>query len=247
MTIQDILTYIDSRAPFATAEEWDNPGLLVGDPAAKVEQVLVALDATEGALDTAIAVGADLILTHHPVIFAPLKRLDAHGLPYRLAAAGIGLVAAHTNLDKAADGVNDTLAARLGLENVTVAADGMTRVGTLPAEVTVTALAGQVAAALDTAVRVSNHDHPIRTVAVCGGSGGDFIPDLIGVADAFVTGEVKHHQWLQASADRLALIEAGHYATEAPVVDTLCRWLQEAFPALTVTAYYDGDPYVTIK
>ncbi len=247
MTIQNILTFLDNRAPFTTAEEWDNPGLLVGDPAAPVNRVLVALDATDGALDTARAVGADLIVTHHPVIFTPLKQLDAHSLPYRLAAAGIGLIAAHTNLDKAADGVNDTLAARLGLENVTVAADGMTRIGTLPVETNVTTFAGQVAQALDTAVRVSNHDRPIRTVAVCGGSGGDFIPDLVGVVDAFVTGEVKHHQWLEANANRLTLIEAGHYATEAPVVDTLCHWLQEAFPGLAVTAYYDGDPYTIVK
>lgn len=247
MIIQDILTFLDSRAPFATAEEWDNPGLLVGDPNAPVHRVLVALDATDGALDTAQAVGADLMVTHHPVIFAPLKRLDAHSLPYRLAAAGIGLIAAHTNLDKATDGVNDTLAARLELENVIIADDGMTRIGTLPEETTVTAFAGQVAQALDTTVRVSNHDHPIRTVAVCGGSGGDFIPALVDAADALVTGEVKHHQWLEANANRLTLIEAGHYATEAPVVDTLCRWLQETFPGLAVTAYYEGDPYTIVK
>ncbi|MBQ5840991.1 MAG: Nif3-like dinuclear metal center hexameric protein, partial [Clostridia bacterium] len=95
MTIQDILTFLNDRAPFATAEEWDNVGLLVGDADAAVHRVLVALDATDGALATAQALDADLILTHHPVIFTPLKRLDSNGLPYRLAAAGLGLVAAH--------------------------------------------------------------------------------------------------------------------------------------------------------
>lgn len=247
MNVQDILTFLDSRAPFATAEEWDNPGLLVGDAGAPVNRVLVALDATPGALEAAVAAGADLLVTHHPVIFAPLRRLDANGLPYRLAAAGISLIAAHTNLDKAADGVNDTLAGLLGLTDVHPGADGMTRVGTLPEAMTPTAFAAMTAAALDTAVRLGRGADLIRRVAVCGGSGGDFIPDLAGVADAFVTGEVKHHQWLEADAAGLTLIEAGHYATEVPVVDTLCRWLGEAFPALAVTAYYDGEPYTTLK
>lgn len=245
MTIKDILDYIDSRAPFATAEEWDNPGLLVGSGAQAVSRVLVALDATNGALEAAQAIGADLMITHHPVIFAPLRRLAADDLPYRLAAAGIGLIAAHTNLDKAAGGVNDTLAERLGLTDVTVAADGMTRIGNLPAAENPTAFARRVAAALDTPVRVGGN-RTVRTVAVCGGSGGDFIPDLVGQVDAFVTGEVKHHQWLEAT-DSLTLVEAGHYATEAPVVDTLCSWLQETFPTLSVTPYFDGQPYTIVK
>ena len=129
MIIQEIVAFLDSRAPFATAEEWDNPGLLVGSGSQPVTGVLVALDATPSALEAARAMGANLLVTHHPVIFSPLRRLAADSLPYRLAAEGIGLIAAHTNLDKAAGGVNDALAACLGLENVTVAADGMTRVG----------------------------------------------------------------------------------------------------------------------
>lgn len=245
MTVHEILEYIDSRAPFATAEEWDNPGLLVGSGTQPVSRVLVALDATDGALKTAKAVGAELILTHHPVIFTPLRRLTGDSLPYRLAAEGIALIAAHTNLDKAAGGVNDTLAQQLGLTDVTVAADGITRIGVLPETEDPTAFARRVATALDAPVRLGGR-RPVRTVAVCGGSGGDFIPTLIGQADAFVTGEVKHHQWLEAAED-LTLVEAGHYATEVPVVDTLCEWLQEAFPALTVVPYRDGNPYSIVK
>ncbi|MBQ8684485.1 MAG: Nif3-like dinuclear metal center hexameric protein [Clostridia bacterium] len=246
MRIQDILTFLDTRAPFATAEEWDNPGLLVGSPSQPVNGILVALDATPGAIESALAIGANLIVTHHPVIFAPLRRLDGDSLPYRLAAAGIGLIAAHTNLDIAAGGVNDTLAACLGLEDVTVAPDGMSRIGRLPTPEESTAFARQVAEALDTPVRVCGN-REIRTVAVCGGGGGEFASALTGQVDAFVTGEVKHHQWLEANAAGLTLIEAGHYATEVPVVDTLCTWLQEAFPTLPVTPYRDGQPYITVK
>lgn len=244
MTVQDIFDFFDEKAPFASAEEWDNPGLLVGDPHREVKRVLVALDATAGAVDTAVALGADLIVTHHPVIFAPLKRLDTNSLPYRLAHEGIALIAAHTNLDKAAGGVNDTLAERLGLENVTVAEDGFTRIGVLPEEMTARNFAAHVAKALDTPVRYAG-ESPVTTVAVCGGGGGDFIDGCVGLADAYVTGEVKHHEWLSA-ADQIGVVEAGHYATEVPVVDTLAGWLEEAYPELSVTVYRDGDPYDVI-
>lgn len=245
MTVQDVYAFLNDRAPFATAEEWDNPGLLVGCPQKEVHRVLVALDATAGALDTAAAIGADLIVTHHPVIFAPLKRLSADGIPYRLAAADIALIAAHTNLDKAEGGVNDTLAARLGLEKVTTAEDGFTRIGVLPNEMTAKAFAAHVAEVLNAPVRYAG-ERPVTTVAVCGGGGGDFIAGCAPLADAYVTGEVKHHEWLE-NAGRIGIIEAGHYATEVPVVDTLAGWLVEAFPDLTVTVYRDGNPYDVIK
>lgn len=245
MTIQTIFDFLQERAPLDTAEGWDNPGMLVGDPHREVTRVLVALDATAGAVETAQAVGAELIVTHHPVIFAPLKRLAADSIPYRLAAAGIHLIAAHTNLDKAEGGVNDTLAARLGLSEVTVAPDGYTRIGRLPAPMTARDFAAHVAAALDTAVRYSG-EKTVQTVAVCGGSGGNFIAACEGAADAYVTGEVKHHEWLD-TAGHINVIEAGHYATEVPVVDTLTVWLTEQYPDLTVIPYRDGDPYSVVK
>lgn len=246
MTNRTIYEFLDSKAPFATAEEWDNVGLLVGSPTDSVSRVLVALDVTTGAIDAAKAVGADLIVTHHPVIFSPLRQLDGDSLPYTLAAAGIGVISAHTNLDKAADGVNDTLAARLGLTDVHPTEDGLCRVGTLCEPTDATAFAEAVAATLDTAVR-TNGGNTVSTVAVCGGSGGDYLDDLADKVDAFVTGEVRHHEWLWANARGVTVIEAGHYATEVPVVDTLCRWLTEAFPTLSVTAYYDDNPYTTVK
>lgn len=245
MTVQSIFDFLNERAPFATAEEWDNSGLLVGDPHKEVYQVVVALDATYDAVEIAVALGADLIITHHPAIFAPLKQLNAASIPYLLAANDIALISAHTNLDKATGGVNDTLADRLGLENVTVAEDGYTRIGTLSAEMTAKDFAAHVAHVLDAPVRYAGEE-PVTTVAVCGGGGGDFIGGCIGLADAYVTGEVKHHEWLAAEG-RIGVIEAGHYATEVPVVDTLAAWLEEAYPDLAVTIYRDGNPYDVIK
>lgn len=243
MTNNTIRDFLDSKAPFATAEEWDNVGLLIGNPTDEVNRIVVALDVTTGALETAKAVGANLIVSHHPIIFSPLRHIDA--LPLALATAGVSVIAAHTNLDKAIGGVNDTLTALLNLTDVHPTEDGMCRIGKLPEPTDAATFAKRVGTILDTAIR-SNGGQSIQTVAVCGGSGGDFLASLAGKADAFVTGEVRHHEWLDANARGITVIEAGHYATEVPVVDTLCRWLQDAFPTLEVTAYYDESPYTTI-
>lgn len=245
MTVRAIVDFLESRAPAAAAEDWDNPGLLVGSPEDPVSCVAVALDATPATLEAARAAGAQLLVTHHPVIFTPLRQLSRDSVPYRAAAAGIAVLAAHTNLDKAAGGVNDTLAARLGLQAVCPAADGMTRIGLLPAAVSARTLADTAAARLHTAVRV-NGDRPVRRIAVCGGSGGSLIPGLIGEADALITGEVRHHEWLAAEAAGLTVLEAGHYATEVPVVETLCTWLRERFPELTVVSCAQEAPYITL-
>ncbi len=246
MTNRDILELLDSNVPFSLAEQWDNVGLLIGNPADEVTRVLVALDATPDAIEAAKSVGADLIVTHHPVIFDPLKQLDSSSIPYALAVAGISVISVHTNADKADGGVNDTLAARLGLTEVRTTEDGFCRVGHLSEPTDATVFAKTVAATLDTAVRV-NGGGIIRTVAVCGGSGGDFIAPLADKVDAFVSGEVRHHEWLHANALGITVIEAGHYATEVPIVDTLCHWLNEAFPTLPITAYYDTAPYETVR
>ena len=245
MFVKDIFDFLNERAPFDTCEEWDNVGLLVGSGRLPATRVLVALDATDGALEAAKAIGADLIVTHHPVIFNAMKRLDADSFPYRLAAAGISAISAHTNLDKAMGGVNDVLAARLGLTDVEIAADGITRIGILPEEMSADAFAAHVAGALGMPVRAAGNK-PVKKVAVCGGGGGGFIAACFGLADCFVTGEVKHHEWLYA-AGHINVIDGGHYSTEVPVVDTLCRWLTEEFPDLQVVPYHEGECFAVVE
>ncbi|MEI3579428.1 MAG: Nif3-like dinuclear metal center hexameric protein [Acutalibacteraceae bacterium] len=119
-TVSMIYGKLNSLAPFATQESWDNSGLLAGDPGAEVTQALVVLDITGDAVREAQELGAQLIVSHHPVIFQPLKKLESGSVAWELARAGISAISAHTNLDKARGGVNDCLAAALGLENVTV-------------------------------------------------------------------------------------------------------------------------------
>lgn len=245
MKTAEILAFLRAKAPEETAEDWDNPGLLVDSGRAETDAVVVTLDVTPAAVDKAQEAGAGLIVSHHPVIFRPVSRLASDAVPYRLAAAGISAFAAHTNLDRAAGGVNDALAALLGLVETTPAPDGMCRIGRLPAPMEAEAFARLVADRLGTAVRFAG-EGTVARVGVCGGAGGDLWPAVPEI-DAYVTGEMKHHEWLDAARAGLVAVEAGHYATEVPVVEVLCRWLCEAFPALQVIPFRDAAPYRTLS
>lgn len=246
MTVEDIYHFLNEKAPFSTAEEWDNTGLLVGDPQREVARVLTVLDITPDAVETAQRLGAQLIVSHHPVIFSPLRRLESSSIPYALAQADIAAVCAHTNLDRAAGGVNDTLASLLGLRSVQPMADGLCRMGVLPEPLTPEAFARHTGLRLDTAVRLAAGSRPVSRVALCSGSGGEFLSLCAGEADAFVTGEIKHHEWLRAAGSGLTVVEAGHYATEAAAADTLTAWLTARFPGLICRSFQGRPPYATV-
>ena len=238
---------LNSLAPFATQESWDNSGLLVGDPGAEVKTALVVLDITAEAVREAREIGAELIISHHPVIFHPLRRLTPDGAPYALARRGVAAICAHTNLDKASGGVNDTLAALLGLHEVQTTPDGLCRIGELPAPLPPDKLAVLTAQRLHTDIRLCAGVREIRRVGLCTGAGGEFAAALSGQVDAFITGEVRHHEWLQAAQDGVTLIEAGHYATEMPVTRTLYDWLSAAFPTVRFCIYDQPAPYRAVS
>ena len=238
MLLQDILALFEQKAPKITAEEWDNVGLLVDCGQTNITKAVVALDATPAALAFAAENGAQLLVTHHPIIFSPLTVLS-HTHPAAVAlTSGVSVLSLHTNLDKAAGGVNDTLAEKLGLQNVAVTADGMTRTGTLSAPLCAADFAALCAEKLDTPVTYCGNKQ-VKTVAVCGGSAGSGV--FTATADAYVTGEIKHHEWLAANETGLVAVAAGHYATENPVVDALCNWLSGT--DMTILPFYDHAPY----
>ena len=247
MTIRELMAFWEQRAPLALSEEWDNPGLLVGDPDAEVTGVLTTLDITLQAVQQAARTGANLIISHHPVIFSPLRRLTADSVPYQLAQHGIAALCLHTNLDKAAGGVNDTLIAALGWPAATMAADGLCRVVTLPAPLAPQDFAEAIARRLNTAVRVYTGGRSVCTVGVCSGAGGDCLLPLSEQVDAVLTGEIKHHEWLAFAAAGITAVEAGHYATEIVAADALRYAMGEAFPALRVDAFAQLAPYRTIE
>ena len=235
-TVKDVVSMVGQIAPYELAEEWDNVGLLVGRAKGEVTRVLVALDLTQAVIDEAKALGAQLIVTHHPVMFAPRKRLtdeDYEGsLLFSLAENGMALIAAHTNLDAAPGGVNDTLMTLMGAKNVT--GEGCIRVGDLAEGTTLSMLCARAASKLHAAVRMYGaEDTPVHKLGCCSGAGSSEMGEAIALgADCFITGEVKHHHALEASAAGVCMIEAGHYETENPVCEVLANALQNAADAV---------------
>lgn len=244
-TVKEILNALERFAPFSTAEEWDNSGLIVGNEDQTVTNIVTALDVTSSVIKQAKERGAQLIVSHHPVIFNPISRLDTADPVYQLANGNIAAVAVHTNGDKAQGGVNDRLASLLGLTDVTVAEDGMTRIGRLPEPMSPQTFAQYTANVLHTAVRARKGGDLVCTVAVCGGAAADLVVPLLAQVDAAVTGEAKHHEWLQVPPSK-TLVDGGHYATEIAMASALAAYLQAQFPTIQITVADETAPYETV-
>jgi len=230
--IADVYSWIDGFAPFSTAEEWDNVGILVGRKETVTDTVLCALDLNRAVIDEALRIGANLIVTHHPVMFRGRKNLredDYEGeMLCELIRNNIGLIAAHTNFDNAPIGVNDALSEKLGLEDVSACENGM-HIGRVK-PLTIDRFRETVNEQLGTLTRCyGKNQKVITTVAVLGGAGEDFCLQAKEYgADVYVTGEVSYHKGLDAENMGLAVIEAGHRETELPGVNRMCRLLTNA-------------------
>ncbi len=232
MRVREIYAVIDGLAPFATQLEYDNSGLLVGSPDQEVSGVLFALDATDAVISEAVRLGARLIVTHHPLMFSARRRLtdeDYEGrILMRLVRENISLIAAHTCLDKAPGGMNDVLAARCSLRDI--AGEDFVRVGSLLRPTEAGNLAGELSAALGTTVRLMGDPRKIvEKLGLCSGSGGDEWRHarFLG-ADAFLSGEIKHHFALEMVDEGMCAFECGHFATEEPGIFALADALQSA-------------------
>lgn len=238
-TIRDVYDAIDRLAPFSTQMSFDNSGLLIGSPDDEVTGMIVALDATPDVLDCAVRLGCNLIVTHHPLIFNPLRSIGSSSMVYKLIRAGVGLISSHTPLDIADGGVNDWLACAIGLEGWSRTPNaelGMT--GFLPQPMTAPELAKLIRSRLGSAaspVFVDGGQKLLRKVAVVGGAGGELIEELMDTdCDAIVTGEVKHHQYIMAREKGKALFAAGHNETEAVVVGPLATYLRTELPKVEI-------------
>ncbi|MEG0979179.1 MAG: Nif3-like dinuclear metal center hexameric protein [Oscillospiraceae bacterium] len=245
ITVKDIFDFIDSFAPFETQESWDNSGMLIGDISKEVNTVAVCLDITPETIENAKINGADLIVSHHPVIFNPVSNVLKGSPVYMLLESDLSAICAHTNLDIATGGVNDVLAQLLELEDISVLQDkdntGILRIGKTKKS-TPLDFAKLVSEKLGTTVRIAKGGRDIETVAVCGGSGCSFIPDVIASGiDAFVTGDAKHNDFLDAGDNCLTLVVAGHYETENPAMPVLAKLLHNQFPTISVL-YMDSNP-----
>ena len=241
--VQNISEVMNRIAPRQLAEEWDNPGLLVGSFDSEVEKIFVCLDVTEENIKSAVEFGANLIIVHHPLIFRAVKNFRTD-LPLGrkleiLIKNNIAVFAAHTNLDSVQGGVNDVLAQKLGLIDVkTFDEENFTlgRIGKLPEKMTAKNFALHVKKSLNAeSVRlVEAGDFLIEKVGICGGAGSDIISKAkFHGAQAFVTGDVKYHEAQNAAEIKIHVVDAGHFATEFPVVHVLAEMLQTEFEKLS--------------
>lgn len=237
--VKDFYGYLNSIAPFETQEDWDNSGMLVGDMNAEVKKAAVVLDITHEEIKKAKAIGADLIISHHPVIFNPIKSVTKGSVPYELVASSINALCCHTPLDIADGGTNDSLAELLGI-NVTRADDPILRLGTVE-PTTAQELAGKIANTLNTKVRYADAGKTIKRIAICTGAGCSLI-EAAGEIDAFITGDASHHNFLDCVQAGITLIAAGHYETESIVVPVLVKKLQAQFPDIEIIDIKQENP-----
>lgn len=241
-TVADIMEFMESLAPKSLKMDWDNVGLNCGSKNTPVRKILVALDPFEHVCQEAVDWDADLLVTHHPLIFRPWPMVTddaaiSRGL-INLLRHDISHFCAHTNLDCAEGGVNDVLAAKLGLQNVSnVPADahGMLRMGEVARQTLPDFLAFVKKTLRCDGLRYVNAGKPVHKVAVGGGgcAGGLYDAVLAG-CDTFVTSDVKYNDWWDAKEQGLNLIDAGHFHTENPVVAVLAEKIAEAFPEIEV-------------
>ena len=237
--VKDFYGYLNSIAPFETQEDWDNSGMLVGDMDAEVKKVAVVLDITHEEIKKAKAIGADLIISHHPVIFNPIKSVTRGSVPYELVASSINALCCHTPLDIADGGTNDSLAKLLGIE-VTRTEDPILRLGTVE-PTSAENLAGKIAKTLNTKVRYADAGGKIEKIAICTGAGCSLI-EAAGEIDAFITGDASHHNFLDCVQAGITLIAAGHYETEIIVVPVLVKKLQAQFPDIEIIDIKQENP-----
>ena len=242
--VKDVTRVIEEFAPLSIQEGWDNSGLCVGSPEAPVTSVLLGLDCTEELVDEAVACGADMIVTHHPLIFSGLKKIspeDQTGAAViKAIKAGISVYAAHTSADKVIAGVSGAMAARLGLENVTILDEdgegtGLGVVGDLPEPVSAEEAVALVKERFSLrSMRTSRPlEGKISRVAMCGGSGGSLIKAAMASgAQLYISGDISYHNFF--TREGFMVMDIGHYESEIEIVDILFSLLRKNFPTFAV-------------
>lgn len=242
---QKIIRLLEELAPQEYAESWDSVGLQLGNRDTAIDKVMVALEVTAAVAAEAEEKSVDLLVVHHPLIFRPMKEITEHQplgkIIRRLIKADIHVYVAHTNLDIAWGGLNDTLADILDLEQVEILhlsqeqpsgerPIGLGRTGILPEPLSLKALAEGIKKSLNAPqVRfVGKPDQIIRKVGLCTGAGSDLISEARKAGcEVLITGDVKYHEAREAEVMGIAVIDAGHFETEKTAVTALAQWLRQ--------------------
>ena len=254
MKVKDIIKVIEDFAPLSIQEGWDNSGLCVGSPEDEVTSVLLALDCTPELVDEAVSCGADMIVTHHPLIFSGLKKISPEDMVgeavIKAIRVGISIYAAHTSADKVLEGVSGAMAAKLGLVNVTVLDEdgegtGLGAVGDLPQPMTAEQAVALVKDrfALKAMKTSRPSDGMISRVAMCGGSGGSLIKAARKAgAQLYISGDISYHNFF--TSDGFMIMDIGHYESEIEIVDILFSLIKKNFPtfAVRITQNINSNP-----
>jgi dinuclear metal center YbgI/SA1388 family protein len=246
LTVAEVTAAMQARYPAEHAESWDRVGLVVGDPAAPVRQILLAVDCVPETVAEAVAIGADLMIVHHPLLLRGVSSVATTSykgaIVHRLIQSGIALFVAHTNADVAEPGVSDALASLIGLLDIAPLVPGARhpgRVGRLPEPLPLAALARLVAdrlPATETGVRAAGDPLAlVSTLAVAGGAGDEFLADVTAAGvDAYLTADLRHHLASEHLASGgPALLDAAHWATERPWLDPLAEELRATLAVST--------------
>ena len=260
MVLGDIIKKLETAAPEDFAQDWDNVGLLVGDRAQDITKVYIALDADEAAIAQAQACGAQLLLTHHPLIFSPLKKINTDQFisarVVELLRTGMSCYAMHTNYDAARMGV--LAAQRLGIPAEAPLGDlferrgcqyGIGSVGDTDNPLTLADLGAQVKDrfGLQTVKIFGDLSGQVQRVAMCPGAGKSMIPDALAQgAQVLITGDIDHHSGIDAVAQGLSIIDAGHYGIEHIFISDMQQYLNRELPQIEAAAQERRDPFVVI-
>ena len=242
--VKDVTKIIEEFAPLSVQESWDNSGLCIGSPDAAVNSVLLGLDCTPELVDEAIGCGADMIVTHHPLIFSGLKKISPEdqvgAAVIKAVKAGISIYAAHTSADKVIAGVSGAMAAKLGLQNVSILDEdgegtGLGVVGDLPqplsADEAVTLVKDRFGLKMMKASRPV--EGKISRVAMCGGSGSSLIKAAMSSgAQLYISGDISYHNFF--TREGFMIMDIGHYESEIEIVDILFSLLRKNFPTFAV-------------
>ena len=254
MKVKEIISAIEEFAPLSIQEGWDNSGLCVGSPEDEVTSVLIALDCTPELVDEAVSCGADMIVTHHPLIFKGLKKISVEDqvgeAVVKAIRAGISIYAAHTSADKVLAGVSGAMAARLGLKNVRILDEdgegtGLGTIGDFDSPMTAEEAVNFVKERFS--LKVMRTSRPVEglvsRVAMCGGSGSSLINAAKAAgADLYISGDISYHNFF--TEKDFMIMDIGHYESEIEIVDILFSLIKKKFPtfAVRITQNVNSNP-----
>ncbi|MDE6723487.1 MAG: Nif3-like dinuclear metal center hexameric protein [Eubacterium sp.] len=246
-TVKNIYDYINSIAPFDTQDEWDNAGFLIGEFRKEVKKAVLCLDVTKAVAEYAADVHADLIISHHPVIFSGIKNVKKGSAVYTCIENDIAVISAHTNFDVSPCGINHNLAVRLGLNDIKQIEGSFITVGSLDYDMSIDDFAQFVSDTLDVSgLRYTDTEKSIKTVAVGGGACEEYTELAMQNADCFVTGDMKYHAMLDCAENGYAVISAGHYETEHDSFIMLMDRLKEIFVDVEFISANQKNPVLAV-